>query len=139
MVLMDLDKGEEKLNGTSKSDVLLFAAVPKVLNAKISEPIASPKFVLAVAADAAPVPPCAISILVALHVPVKIVPNDVRSVAINLEAGMLPANFILVILASAKSAVAIVPSKIFEEVIALAVIKGKSGVFDKSPFSLISP
>ena len=44
-----------------KSDVLLFAAEPKVRCAKTSVPITRPKLVLAPAAVVAPVPPLAIA------------------------------------------------------------------------------
>lgn len=43
-------------------------------------PIASPRFVLAVPASVAPVPPFAIAIAVPVHVPVVIVPRVVRFV-----------------------------------------------------------
>ena len=45
----------------AKSPVLLLAAVPNVLCANTFVPIANPKFVLAVAASVAPVPPFAIA------------------------------------------------------------------------------
>ena len=47
------------------------------LYACTSVPIASPRFVLAVGASVAPVPPFAIAIVVPVHVPVVIVPRVV--------------------------------------------------------------
>ena len=60
----------------TKSEVLLFAAVPKVLYANTSEPIANPKLVLAPAAFVAPVPPLVSAIVVPLQVPLVIVPTE---------------------------------------------------------------
>ena len=56
----------------TKSDVLLFAAVPKVLWAKTSVPMAKPKFVLASAAVEAPVPPFAIAMVPFILAEVKL-------------------------------------------------------------------
>ncbi len=86
-----LESGDENVNGTSKSDVLLFAAVPNVLYANTSEPIANPKFILAAEDEVAPVPPLVIAIAVPLHVPEVIVPTVAISVPTNLLAAILPA------------------------------------------------
>ena len=99
----------------TKSAVLLFAAVPKVLWAKTSVPMTNPKLVLASAAVVAPVPPLFNAIVVPFQTPVVIVPTVVMSVPTNLDEGMdpanlsaliLPANFALVILKSATPAFA---------------------------------
>ena len=68
----------------AKSPVALFAAVPNVLYAKTFVPIAKPKFVLAVAASVAAVPPFATAIVVPFHIPLVIVPTVVIANAFTL-------------------------------------------------------
>ena len=84
-MLVVLDNGDENVNGTSKSDVLLIAADP------------NPKFVLAAAVVVAPVPPYATAKVDPFHVPEVIVPTVTISVPTNLLAAILPANCALVI------------------------------------------
>jgi hypothetical protein len=53
-------------------------------------PIARPRFVLAVAASVAPVPPFATAMAVPFHTPVAIVPTDVRLDETTVEFSVVP-------------------------------------------------
>ena len=72
--------------------VLPATAASVALYACTSVPIASPKFVLAVPASDAPVPPCVTAISVAAQVPVPIVPTLVKLDPVTLEDSVDPVN-----------------------------------------------
>ena len=79
-MLVVLESGDEKVNGTSKSDVLLIAADPK------------PKFVLAEALVVAPVPPYATAKVDPFQVPDVIVPTPVKLEEVMVDFKVVPDN-----------------------------------------------
>ncbi len=94
-MLVVLESGEENVNGTSKSDVLLIAADP------------NPKFILAAAFVVAPVPPYATANVDPFQVPVVIVPTLVKLELTTLLAKVVPVN----VFASAAIVMFALPSK----------------------------
>ena len=79
-MLVVLESGDEKVNGTSKSDVLLIAADP------------NPKFVLAAAVVVAPVPPYATANVDPFQVPDVIVPTPVKLELVTVDFKVVPDN-----------------------------------------------
>ena len=75
-----LESGDEKVNGTSKSDVLLIAADP------------NPKFILAAEGEVAPVPPYATANVDPFQVPDVIVPTPVKLELVTVDFKVVPDN-----------------------------------------------
>ena len=100
-----------------------------------SVPITKPKFVLAPAAVVAPVPPLAIAISVALHVPEVIVPTEVKLEPVTVDFNEVPVN----VPASAPIIMSALPSNaiplIFLDEVNLSAVLA---VPDKVPVKLVA-